>query len=101
MSAAMKFSTPSIVRCCLGLACGFAITLPAAAAKIVNPVELPPVQEANCKELAVGDPLHEQCLRVRHILDLMSAEPRAEWAAAVESSLRHWMESLGPDGFTF
>jgi len=31
----------------------------------------------------------------------MSAEPRGAWADGVESFLRQWMESLGPDGFTF
>jgi len=73
-------------------------------AEVTGPVGLPPAQEANCKKLAVGGrgPLHEQCLRVRTILAVMSAEPRTtDWAPAMETYLQKWIESLEPDGFTF
>jgi hypothetical protein len=109
------------VKLILGFAFGFAMTVaglfPQAVAsegpsqvitpartEVTSPVELPQVQQAKCKQLTVGGggPLREQCLRVREILPVMSAEPRATvWADAMESFLRKWIESLGPDGFTF
>ena len=90
--ATTKRSLSVVVSCAVGLA---------AATGVKKPIELPAVQEANCKRLSAGDPVHEQCVRVRHILSVMSAEPRAAWADGMESFLRRWMESLGPDRFTF
>jgi hypothetical protein len=81
------------------ISCAFGVV---AALGATKPIELPAVQEANCKRLSADDPVHGQCVRVRQILTLMSAEPRAAaWADGMESFLRRWMESLGPDGFTF
>jgi hypothetical protein len=79
------------------------VTAPART-QVTSAVELPSVQEANCKKLALGGrgPLYEQCLSVRSILAVMSVEPRATaWADAIETSLQKWIESLEPDGFTF
>lgn len=74
---------------------------PSSAAQGARPVELPSVQEANCKKQAAGLQ-HEQCLRVSGILAAMSAERRqAAWADRMESFLRKWIETLEPDGFTF
>lgn len=73
---------------------------PSTAVQGARPVELPSVQEANCKELAAGH-LHELCVSVRSILAAMSAERRqAAWADKMESFLRKWIETLEPDGFT-
>jgi hypothetical protein len=71
--------------------------------KITDPVELPLVQQDNCKRLvAARGPLNDQCLRVSKILAVMSAEPRATaWANATETVLQKWIGSLAPDGFTF
>jgi hypothetical protein len=105
----------------LGFAFGVAMTVPVrfpqaiasegpsqviapARTEATTTVELPPVQEANCKRLAAGGggPLLEQCRRVRTILATMSLEPRSTaWADAMETSLQKWIESLEPDGFTF
>jgi len=67
-----------------------------------NVLKLPTMQEANCKRLEVKKtgPLYEQCQRVRQILAIMSAEPRAAWANSLEEFLQKWVQSL-EYGFTF
>jgi hypothetical protein len=72
-------------------------------AEVTGPIELPPVQEAHCKKVAASNgPEHQDCLRARHILALMSAEPKDKaWADGMESFLQEWIESLEPDGFSF
>jgi len=67
---------------------------------IANAVGLPAAQDENCRR-SKDRIVREGCARVRSILAIMSAEPRAAWADKTEAFLRDWMERLGPDGFTF
>ena len=114
MGCITRIVTQGYLRLTLGIAFVFAMTLsarlPQAAASEdlsranapTTVVELPPVQQANCKRFANDDLIHDKCLRVKKILQVMSGEPRATaWADKMESFLTQWIESLEPDGFTF
>jgi hypothetical protein len=64
-------------------------------------LSLPGLQEAYCRrsDSRKNGIAFEQCQRVRSILAIMSAEPRAAWADSMEDFLKKWVKSL-EHGFT-
>ena len=75
------------------------------AAHDVSAIELGPSQGAHCKsaQSSSGDDriVREQCIKVMHLLTLMSKERRdGAWADNMETGLSDWIKHLSPKGIT-